>query len=512
MIFPRFLRLLKINFVLIRHGLDELVFMTPWFRPLRFVLYIAPWNWVKKKEALGARIRMACEDLGPIFIKFGQMLSTRPDLLPEDIVNELAKLQDNVPSFPGVQAQQIIEKSLGDTTDNVFKRFDIKPLASASVAQVHSAQLNNGDQVVVKVLRPSVEKIIRRDLSLMHTMARLCEKHLPQSRRLHPVEVIKEYEKTIINELDLMREAASASQLRYNFNNSRMLYIPRVYWDYCSHNVMVMERVYGIPVNDVERLRASGINLKKLAETGVEIFFTQVFRDNFFHADMHPGNIMVEDASPENPRYLGVDFGIVGTLAVADQYYLAANFLAFFNHDYRRVAELHIRSGWVPKGTREDELESAVRTVCEPIFQQPLSRISFGLLLMRLLRVARQFNMEVQPQLVLLQKTLLNIEGLGRQIYPELDLWDTAKPFLERWVAEYRSPRKLIKKLAKRLPEIIESIIDGEGLPTPVKERDEVAQNQTERLLRREVSILRWGLIVITMVVLAGVVALVLLA
>lgn len=507
-------RIFKINAVFIHRGLDELVYMVPWFRPLFFLFYLAPWNWLgRKKQPLGVRIRLGCEDLGPIFIKFGQMLSTRPDLLPDDIVTELAKLQDDVAPFPGEQATEMIEKALGGKVSEVFAAFDSTPLASASIAQVHPATLKNGDDVVVKVLRPNVEKHIQRDLMLMRTMAKLFEKYIPQWRRLHPIEVVAEYDKTITNELDLLREAANASQLRRNFLDSPVLYVPKIHWDYCHHNVIVMERIYGLPVNDIVQLKAAGINLKKLSETGVEIFFTQVFRDNFFHADMHPGNIMVSPDHREEPRYLGVDFGIVGTLAPDDQYYLAANFLAFFNNDYKHVAELHIRSGWVPADTRVDEFESAIRTVCEPIFQQPLSRISFGLLLMRLFRVARQYNMEVQPQLVLLQKTLLNIEGLGRQIYPDLDLWDTAKPFLERWMREHKSPRVLLPKLLARVPEILAKISEGKApFDSPLVPNNDALYKKEISYLRKEVAMLRWGLVVITLIVLAGVVAMVLLA
>ncbi len=490
--------------VLINRGLDEIVLKIPFLRPAHFLFHLMPWNWFgRKKQPLAVRIRLGLEDLGPIFVKFGQMLSTRPDLLPEDVIAELSKLQDKVPPFAEEAARQIIEKRLGDKAENVFRQFDSAPLASASIAQVHAAALKSGESVVVKVLRPAVRKVIRRDIELLHTMARMAERYFPQSRRLHPADVVAEYEKTLMNEIDLLREAANASQLRRNFDNSPLLYIPRVYWDYCHSDVIVMERIYGIPVNDTERLKAAGINLKKLAETGVEIFFTQVFRDNFFHADMHPGNIMVSAESPDNPQYLGVDFGIVGTLAAEDQRYLAANFLAFFNHDYRQVARLHIRSGWVPADTREDELEAAVRTVCEPIFQQPLSRISFGLLLLRLIKVARQFNMEVQPQLVLLQKTLLNIEGLGRQIYPDLDLWDTAKPFLERWMAQRRDPRVLAKKLARRLPEIIEQLVDPKGA-FPMTAAAPPTDTRDIARLQREIAVLRRVIVAVVVIAALG--------
>ena len=387
------------------------------------------------------------EALGPIFVKFGQILSTRRDLLPEDISEELAKLQDDVPPFPSEEAIAIIEDSLGDKVDTLFERFDTKPLASASVAQVHSAKLHSGEEVVVKVIRPDIEKVIRKDISLMYLLAKLIIKISKDGRRLRPLEVVADYERTIMDELDLLRESANASQLRRNFLASHLLFVPQVHWDYCRSNVMVMERIYGVPISDIETLKARNTDMKKLAERGVEIFFTQVFRDRFFHADMHPGNIFINIDNPAEPRYIGIDCGIVGTLDPEDQRYLASNLLAFFRRDYRKVAQLHIDSGWVPRTTRVSEFESAIRTVCEPIFEKPLKDISFAQLLIRLFQTARRFNMEVQPQLVLLEKTLLNVEGLGRQLYPNLDLWSTAQPFLEEWMKEQISPTTVVRSL-----------------------------------------------------------------
>ena len=400
------------------------------------------------------RVRRALEDLGPIFVKFGQILSTRRDLLPDDLAVELAKLQDRVPPFPGEQARALIEKAWGRPVGVVLDAFDPVPLASASIAQVHTGRLKDGTQVVVKVLRPGIQRTIRQDLGLLFTVARLAERYWKDGRRLRPVEVVAEYEKTIYDELDLQREAANASQLRRNWLGSEMIYIPEIYWEWTRSGVMVMERIYGTPVSEVDRLKAQGVSLRKLGERGVEIFFTQVFRDNFFHADMHPGNVFVEPSG----RYIAIDFGIVGTLNSEDQRYLAENLLAFFQRDYRRVAELHVESGWVPVGTRVDEFESAIRTVCEPIFQKPLAEISFGHFLLRLFQTARRFNMEVQPQLVLLQKTLLNIEGLGRQLYPELDLWTTAKPFMERWMRERVGLLGLLERTRRNLVAVADQI------------------------------------------------------
>ena len=372
--FGQALRLLQINAVFIRHGLDEIVLAAPPLRPLRFLFYLLPWNWLRRRprEARSVRVRRALEDLGPIFVKFGQILSTRRDLLPEDIGDELAGLQDRVPPFSGAQARRIIERSLGRSVGELFASFDEAPLASASIAQVHSARLRDGKEVAVKVVRPGIEAEIRRDVGVLHWLAELAERYLSLGRRLRPVDVVTEYEATILDELDLMREAASASQLRRNFEHSDLLYVPRVYWHYTRSDVMVMERISGIPISDVDRLVEHGIDLEKLAVRGVEIFFTQLMRDNFFHADMHPGNIFVSPEDPANPSFIAVDFGIMGSLTPQDQRYLAENLLAFFNRDYLRVAELHVESGWVPAGTRVNEFEAAIRSVCEPIFARPL--------------------------------------------------------------------------------------------------------------------------------------------
>lgn len=462
------LRLLHINFVLVRHGLDEIILATHLFRPVRFVLYLLPWNWFRQnREPRGVRIRQALEELGPIFVKFGQILSTRRDLLPDDLAIEFAKLQDNVPPFPGAVARLLIEEAYDQPLNKVFGSFDEEPLASASIAQVHTATLLDGREVIVKVVRPGIAKAIQRDIALLKVIADLAERYWSEGPRLRPREVVEDYERTIMDELDLMREAANASQLRRNFHNSPMLYVPEVFWPQTRRNVMVMERIRGTPISDIEGLRRQGIDLKRLSERGVEIFFTQVFTHNFFHADMHPGNIFV---APEG-RYIAVDFGIVGTLTTEDQHYLAGNLLAFFNRDYRKVAELHVQSGWVPKDTRIDQFESAIRSVCEPIFERPLKDISFGRLLLHLFQTARRFNTQVQPQLVLLQKTLLNVEGLGRQLYPELDLWQTAKPFLERWMSEHIGGRAFLNKIRDHGPQWIAKLPEVPDLVFEMLER-----------------------------------------
>ena len=450
-------RLLRIQRVVIRYRLDDLIFSLPlpWF--LRITRFMMPWRWLPRRRlelTRGARLRLALQDLGPIFIKFGQILSTRRDLLPEDIADELMLLQDRVPPFDPKQAMALIEEQLGAKITSVFSRFDVEPLASASVAQVHSARLKNGDEVVVKVVRPGLKPIIGQDLAWLFILAGWAERMSADARLLHPVDVVSDYEKTIYDELDLLREAANSSQLRRNFENSSLLYVPQVYWDWCRPKVLVMERIYGVQVTDLATLADQRTDMKLLAERGVEIFFTQVFRDSFFHADMHPGNIFISTVSPWDPKYIAIDCGIVGSLTPEDQDYLARNLFAFFKRDYRRVAQLHIASGWVPAETKLNEFEAAIRTVCEPIFEKPLKDISFGQVLMRLFQTARRFNMEVQPQLVLLQKTLLNIEGLGRQLYPDLDLWSTAQPFLERWMRDRVSPKSLFHSAQAQLEQI----------------------------------------------------------
>ncbi|MFT4822667.1 MAG: ubiquinone biosynthesis protein [Cryomorphaceae bacterium] len=403
-------------------------------------------------------MRLALEELGPVFIKFGQMLSTRPDLLPEDIAQELARLQDEVPPFSEQESVAIIERALGKSVNELFAQFENTPMASASVAQIHTATLHSGEKVVVKVVRPGIEPIICQDIALLHTLARLAHNHLPDGRRLRPVEVVSDYELTILDELDMGREAANASQLRRNFGDSKLLYVPEVYWDYSCKNVFVMERISGVAVTDMATLKAAGTDLKLLAERGVEIFFTQVFRDSFFHADMHPGNIFVDITDPADPTYIAVDCAIIGSLSDSDQYYLARVLLGIFQRDYRGVAQLHVECGWVPSDTRVHDFESAMRAVCEPIFERPISEISFGQLLVYLFRTARRFDMEVQPSLVLLQKTLLNIEGLGRQLYPDLNLWNTAQPFLEQWVKERYSPQGVFKQIQRYAPSWLEQL------------------------------------------------------
>lgn len=453
-----FWRLWKILYVFTRYRLDDLIPTEQFPLPLRIALWLAPWRLapVPKRLSRGERLRLALEALGPIFVKFGQILSTRPDIVPNDIVRELVHLQDNVPPFSGKQATQLIESQLGESVVALFAKFDSVPMASASIAQVHPATLHDGTDVVVKVVRPGINKIIDRDMILLDQMAHLVEKYSAEGRRLKPVEVVEDYSHTIHAELNLAIEASNATQLRRNFESSDLIYVPEVYWEMTRTSVMVSERIYGIPVADISALKAQGTDMKLLAERGVEIFFTQVFRDSFFHADMHPGNIFVAHGNPQKPMYIAIDCGIVGTLNEQDQHYLARNLLAFFNQDYYQVAQLHIDSGWVPSNTKVHELESAIRSVCEPIFEKPIAEISFGQVLLQLFSVARRFNMEVQPQLVLLQKTLLNIEGLGRQLYPELDLWNTAKPYMERWIKERFGPKGALRELKRQLPNWIE--------------------------------------------------------
>lgn len=455
-------RLVTIQRILVKYGLDEIITATHLLRPTRFVFYILP----RRRDSSaprGERIRLALEELGPIFVKFGQAISTRRDLLPPDIATELAKLQDRVPPFPAAEAMEIMSDSYGEPVADVFKRFDVEPLAAASIAQVHSAQLKSGEEVIVKVLRPGVEEQIEQDLEVLRMIAGLAKRYWEHGERLKPVELVKEYERTIHDELDLMREAANAAQLKRNFEGSDLLYVPAIYWDYCNQEVMVQERIFGTPISDMESLKKAGTNIQALAENGVEIFFTQVFRHNFFHADMHPGNIFVITTDPEKPRYAAVDFGIVGTLNPEDKRYLAENFLAFFDRDYYRIAKLHLDSGWVPADTRIDHLESAVRTVCDPIFSKPLEEISFAQVLMRLFRVAQRFNVEIQPQLILLHKTLFNIEGLGRDLYPRLDLWKTAHPVLKQWMDEQVGPQAMIADFRENLPQMRQALRELPG-------------------------------------------------
>lgn len=452
-------RLCVINSVLARNGLDRWIVSIRPLAPLRCLVYLNPMGWFRRQRLpRGEALRKTLEELGPIFVKFGQALSTRPDILPPDIAVELCKLQDSVPPFSSDIALKIIETTFGRSAFEIFAEFDTEVLASASMAQVHAAKLLTGEDVVVKILRPNMLKIIKQDLAILHTFANLVDRYWPESKRLKPREIVQEFEHSLLDELDLQREAANAGQLRRNFQDSPLLYIPEIYWDYTRPNIMVMERIYGIPIADIATLRSSGINIKKLAERGVEIFFTQVFRDCFFHADMHPGNIFVSYQHPQDPQYICIDFGIIGTLNDSDKRYLAENLFAFFNRDYRRVAELHVESGWVARNTRIEDFESAIRTVCEPIFEKPLKDISFAQVVLRLFQVARRFQMEVQPQLVLLQKTLLAIEGLGRQLYPELDLWATAKPFLEKWLRQQVGPQAFFRQLKENLPFFAEQL------------------------------------------------------
>ncbi|RTL48230.1 MAG: ubiquinone biosynthesis regulatory protein kinase UbiB [Rhodocyclaceae bacterium] len=452
----RLQRLAKIIRVGIAHGLDQMILEhEPSGHLVRLAQKLFFWRDLSAPPAV--RLRLTLETLGPIFVKFGQMLSTRRDLLPPDIADELARLQDQVPPFPSEQAVALLEKNFGKPLGEVFASFEREPVASASVAQVHFAVLPDGREVAVKILRPGLVPIIEHDLALLDAGAMLLEKLWSDGKRLKPREVVAEFDKYLHDELDLMREAANCSQLRRNFTTgdaaSGLLKVPEVYWDWCSESVMVMERMKGVPISQIEVLRERGVDIPALARAGVEIFFTQVFRDGFFHADMHPGNIQVATDGPDKGKYIALDFGIVGTLNEVDKRYLAQNFLAFFRRDYKRVAEAHVESGWAPADTRIDEFEAAIRAVCEPIFDRPLKEISFGRVLLRLFQTSRRFNVEIQPQLVLLQKTLLNIEGLGRQLDPDLDLWKTAKPFLERWMSEQVGWRGLLNNLKKEAPQ-----------------------------------------------------------
>ena len=478
-------RLLKILRVLFSERIDELL-PQPKRRFLKALAWCAPS--VRSKRDRGERLRDALQTLGPVFVKFGQMLSTRRDLLPPDIAGPLAELQDRVKPFSEKVSRSIIETDLDCSIDEIFSEFSSEVMASASVAQVHAARLKTGEKVIVKVIRPGIEKVIEEDLNLMMTIAKFVEKNFIDGKRLKLVQVVSDYRMTILDELDLMREAANTALIRRNFTGSPICYVPKIYWDYTRRNVMVEERVYGVPISRIDIFKDKKVNMERLAERGVEIFFTQVFDHSFFHADMHPGNVFVDISDPENPVYKAVDFGIVGTLDPTSQAYLAQNLIAFFDRDYRAVAELHVESGWVPKDTNISDFEGAIRTVCEPIFQKPLGEISFGILLIRLFEVARRFQMEVQPQLILLQKTLLNIEGLGRELYPELDLWKTGKPFLDRWVKERLGTRGLVEyakrnisRWAVQFPALTNTIL---SVPERLERLESIQSQQAESLSR----------------------------
>ncbi len=473
--FSRFTTILYITY---RFGLTDLVRHDPHCQRgvIKWLLWLFPRSFASKNQSLPECVRLALEKLGPVFVKFGQMLSTRRDLLPASYADELAKLQDQVPPFEGTLAREVIEKTFKKPLEEIYFDFDLTPVASASVAQVHCAYLKDkdgsrGDKVAVKVLRPNIKPIIEQDLALMRVIAGWVARLFVDGRRLRPLEVVEEFDKHLHDELDLMNEAASASQFGRQFKDHKMLLIPKVYFDYSGRDVFTMQWMDGMPVSDIERLRQKNIDLKKLAVTGVELFFTQVFDTGFFHADMHPGNILVTD----DGRYIALDFGIVGGLTDFDKRYLAINFLAFFNHDYHRVATAHIESGWVDKNVRVNELEAAIRTVCEPIFDKPLAQISFGIVLMRLFEVSRRFNVEVQPQLVLLEKTLLNIEGLGRQLDPELDLWATAKPFLVRWTNKQIGIKGFFDNIKKEVPDWVR---DVPAFPRKINQMFEQKQQQ----------------------------------
>jgi ubiquinone biosynthesis protein len=463
-------RLIAIHKALGRYGLTEFTRGTAMHGRLRFVEACSPWLWFQKRHAgtRGARLRLALQELGPVFVKFGQALSTRRDLLPPDIADELVLLQDQVPPFDGEVAKRIAEEALGAPLDTVFGSFDTTPLAAASIAQVHAATLPDGREVIVKILRPGMREIIARDLEVLYALAQLADRHSAEAARLRPVEVVREYERTILDELDLLREAGNATHLKRNFTGDPRLHVPEVHWDLCRENVLVLERIHGVPIGDIARLRELGVDFRKLSENGVEIFFTQVFKHNFFHADMHPGNIFVLADNPAEPRYAAVDFGIVGTLDARDQDYLARNFLAVFDRDYRRVALLHVESGWVPHDIRVEEMEAAIRTICEPIFDKPLKEISFATVLLRLFEALRRFDARIQPQLILLQKTMFNIEGLGRQLYPDLDIWKTASPILRDWMREKHHPANVARRLWKQMPELLDAL---EASPVALRQK-----------------------------------------
>ena len=476
------IRLVHIQYVLAKHGLDGIVLELPILAPMRFLAYLNPWYWIRNKNIpRGERLRLALIELGPIFVKFGQMLSTRRDLLPEDMADELALLQDQVPPFANAKA--IVAKAYKKPIEAVFEYFDENALASASIAQVHVARLHGGEEVVVKVLRPDVEKTIKRDIGLLYRFAKIAERYSVMARHLHMIDLVAEFENTTLTELDLTQEAANASALKRNFKDSPLLHVPEIYWPYVTPSVIVMEHIHGVPIGNVEELKSLGVDMKVLAERGVEIFFTQVFRDCFFHADMHPGNIFVDVRNLKQPMYMAVDFGIMGALSPTDQYYLASNMLAFFNRDYRKVALLHLESGWVPPETRVEDFEAAVRGVCEPIFERPLKDISFGKLLLRLFQVGRRFHMEIQPQLLLLQKTLFHIEGLGRQLYPDLDLWATAHPFLEKWMRRQVGVKASLRRLKEALPIWVKVLPE---LPVTLQQTLKLIQDEKKNSIEKE--------------------------
>lgn len=457
---PKYIgRFIKIAIIWQRYGLDETLFVIPWLKPLRFVLWLNPLSWfARRNKSYPQRLCLALEALGPLAVKFGQLLSTRSDLFTPEIANALASLQDKVKPFESKIAQKLIEQSLEQPIDKVFAHFDLQPLASASIAQVHAGQLHTGEDVIIKVLRPNINKIIEQDIGLLYRIAKLLEKYLKRTRKMHLVGIVKELDRSLSNEIDLRHEAANASQLKRNAQSRYTCEVPQIYWAYCTRDVMVMERFHGIPAGDLNALKTSAVNLKLLAKRGIELFYQQVFEDCFFHADLHPGNIFINAKNPQDPTYMLMDFGIMGSLTEQDQYYLAANFLAFFKRDYRRVAKLHIDSGWAPKNTNLIALEGAVRAVCEPIFERPLKDISMGRTLLGLIEMAREFQIEIQPQLILMQKTLLNIEGLARVYDPDLDLWATAKPFLEKWMRDQFSVKTLFKKFKAHLPQLMQQL------------------------------------------------------
>ncbi len=496
----RLVRLAFIVVTVLRFGLDEVAlsaFRQGWVRVLVRLATLGR----RLDRPRGERLRQGLERLGPIFVKFGQVLSTRRDLIPLDVADELARLQDRVPPFPAAQSRALVEKAFGRPIGEVFARFDAEPVASASIAQVHFADLKDGREVAVKVLRPGMREVIDQDLALLHTLAAWVERLSADGRRLKPREVVAEFDGYLHDELDLVREAANATQLRRNMGGLGLVLIPEMVWELCTEGVIVMQRMKGVPISQIERLREAGVDLKKLSRDGVTIFFTQVFRDGYFHADMHPGNIMVSLEPATFGRYIALDFGIIGTLTETDKEYLAYNFIAFFRRDYKRVAELHIESGWVPPGTRVGELEGAIRAVCEPQFDRPLKDISLGQVLLRLFQTSRRFNVEIQPQLVLLQKTLLNIEGLGRQLDPELDLWTTAKPFLERWMNEQVGWRGLAARLEREapryaqllpaLPRLVHEVLRRQSQPPQELALGELVAEQ--RRIRRLLQALLWG-------------------